>query len=193
MTASGPSNKIVIFSAPSGAGKTTIVQHLLKKKLPLGFSISATSRFPREREKDGRDYYFLSHEAFDQKVKEGAFIEWEEVYQGIRYGTLQSEIERIWNLGQAALFDVDVVGGLNLKKIFGNQALAIFVQPPSIGTLEQRLLSRSTETPDKIAMRVSKAAYELTFAPQFDHIIVNENLENACAEAETLLEKFLNL
>lgn len=193
MTTPGTNQKIVIFSAPSGAGKTTIVQHLLKKKLPLGFSISATSRPPRKGESDGHDYYFLSDETFDRKVEEDAFIEWEEVYQGIRYGTLKSEIERIWNLGQAALFDVDVVGGLNLKKIFGKKAIAIFVQPPSIDALEKRLLARSTESHEKIAMRVSKAAYELTFASKFDHIIVNEHLENACKEAENLLAEFLNL
>lgn len=193
MTNTGTLNKIVIFSAPSGAGKTTIVQYLLKKKLPLGFSISATSRLPRTGEKDGKDYYFLSDETFSQKVSNGAFIEWEEVYPGIRYGTLRSEIERIWSLGQAALFDVDVVGGLQLKKIFGENALAVFVQPPSIETLQQRLMARSTETPEKIAMRISKAAHELSFASQFDHIIINDHLENACNEAEMVLKEFLNL
>ena len=183
--------KLIIFSAPSGAGKTTIVKHLLQKGFDLEFSISATSREPRPKEMNGKDYYFLSTEEFVQKVQNDEFLEWEEVYKGTRYGTLKSEVERIRNNGKNVIFDVDVVGGLNIKKYYGDEALAIFVQPPSVEELRKRLTSRSTETEEKIAMRVAKAEHELSFADLFDVVIINDNLETAFAEAENLVSDFL--
>lgn len=183
--------KCVIFSAPSGAGKTTIVHHLLDKDLGLEFSVSACSREPRPNEVDGKDYHFLGADKFKEKIKEGAFVEWEEVYSNNFYGTLYAEIERIWNEGKTVIFDVDVIGGLNLKRKFQEQALAIFVQPPSYTELERRLRSRSTETESKINQRMEKAKKELKFAPEFDHIIVNDELEAAIAEAEQLVREFL--
>jgi guanylate kinase len=183
--------KCVIFSAPSGAGKTTIVHHLLEKKFPLEFSISACSRPPRENEKDGVDYHFLGVEGFKQKITEDAFIEWEEVYPNHFYGTLKSEVERIWKNGNAVIFDVDVIGGLNLKKQFGKDALAIFVQAPSLAELEQRLRSRSTETEEKIQLRIDKAKNEIKFANHFDRILINDTLEKAFLEAENHISKFL--
>lgn len=183
--------KCVIFSAPSGAGKTTIVHHLLDKDLGLEFSVSACSREPRPNEVDGKDYHFLGVDKFKEKIKEGAFVEWEEVYSNNFYGTLYDEIERIWNEGKTVIFDVDVIGGLNLKRKFQEQALAIFVQPPSYTELERRLRSRSTETESKINQRMEKAKKELKFATEFDHIIVNDELEAAIAEAEQLVREFL--
>ena len=183
--------KCVIFSAPSGAGKTTIVHHLLDKDLGLEFSVSACSREPRPNEVDGKDYHFLGVDKFKEKIKEGAFVEWEEVYSNNFYGTLYAEIERIWNEGKTVIFDVDVIGGLNLKRKFQEQALAIFVQPPSYTELERRLRSRSTETESKINQRMEKAKKELKFAPEFDHIIVNDELEAAITEAEQLVREFL--
>lgn len=183
--------KCVIFSAPSGAGKTTIVHHLLDKDSGLEFSVSACSREPRPNEVDGIDYHFLGVDKFKEKIKEGAFVEWEEVYSNNFYGTLYDEIERIWNEGKTVIFDVDVIGGLNLKRKFQEQALAIFVQPPSYTELERRLRSRSTETESKINQRMEKAKKELKFAPEFDHIIVNDELEAAIAEAEQLVREFL--
>jgi guanylate kinase len=183
--------KCVIFSAPSGAGKTTIVHHLLDKDLGLEFSVSACSRETRPNEVDGKDYHFLGVDKFKEKIKEGAFVEWEEVYSNNFYGTLYDEIERIWNEGKTVIFDVDVIGGLNLKRKFQEQALAIFVQPPSYTELERRLRSRSTETESKINQRMEKAKKELKFAPEFDHIIVNDELEAAIAEAEQLVREFL--
>lgn len=184
--------KCVIFSAPSGAGKTTIVRHLLKKDPRLAFSVSACSREPRGNEQDGKDYHFLGVEGFRQKIEEEAFVEWEEVYVNNYYGTLKSEIERIWAAGKTVIFDVDVVGGLNLKKQFGAQALAIFVQPPSIEELENRLRSRSTETEEKILQRMSKAKQELAHAVGFDVMLHNIHLDEACAEAEVLVNQFLS-
>jgi len=183
--------KLVIFSAPSGSGKTTIVKHLLSLNLGLEFSVSATSRPLRGTEIDGKDYYFLSVEEFKKKIVNDEFLEWEEVYEGKFYGTLKSEVERIRNKGNHVIFDVDVVGGCNIKKYFGNEALAVFVQPPSINELRSRLISRGTDTPEVIESRVAKAEYELTFAPQFDVIIVNDNLEKALAEAEKIMLNFL--
>lgn len=185
------SGKCVIFSAPSGAGKTTIVHHLLGKDLGLAFSVSACSRDPRPNETDGKDYYFLGVEGFKKAVKNDEFIEWEEVYTDNFYGTLRAELERIWSQGKAVIFDVDVVGGLNIKRIFGDQALAVFVQPPSYEILEERLRGRSTESEEKIAMRLSKAKQELSTADQFDVILINDDLERACAEAEVLVHQFL--
>ena len=185
--------KLIIFSAPSGAGKTTIVHRLLEKGLNLEFSVSATSRPPREHEVHGKDYYFLSVAEFDRKIKEGAFLEWEEVYNGVKYGTLKSEVDKICSQGRNVIFDVDVVGGLNIKKQFGNRALAIFVQPPSIDELHERLVNRKTETEEKIEMRVAKAELELGYARQFDTIIINDELDKACDEAEKTVKKFLKL
>jgi guanylate kinase len=185
--------KLIIFSAPSGAGKTTIVKHILGLGLGLEFSISATSRAKRYTEENGRDYYFLSAEDFKQKVKNSEFLEWEEVYSGTFYGTLKSEVERIRTKGSHVIFDVDVVGGTNIKKFYGNDALAVFVQPPSIEELRRRLTARSTDAPEVIEKRLAKAGYELTFAPEFDVIIVNDELEKACKEAEACIRKFLNL
>ena len=182
--------KCVIFSAPSGAGKTTIVHHLLTQSLGLEFSISACSRDPRPNEVDGKDYYFLGVEGFQSSIEKNAFIEWEEVYAGNYYGTLKNEIERIWKNGNTVIFDVDVVGGLNLKKIFGENALAVFVQPPSYEELEKRLRHRSTETEEKIQQRMAKAKTELSFANDFDFILVNDNLDNACLEAKKLIQDF---
>lgn len=183
--------KLIIFSAPSGAGKTTIVKQLLERELNLEFSISATSRAPRPNELHGRDYYFISENEFKTRVSAGEFLEWEEVYNGICYGTLKSEVDRICNQGKNVIFDVDVVGGLNIKKHFGNRALAIFVQPPSVEELRVRLQNRQTETEEKITMRIAKAEYEMTFAPQFDVIVVNHNLETAVNEAEKLVRNFI--
>jgi guanylate kinase len=184
--------KAIIFSAPSGAGKTTIVHHLLgNEALRLSFSVSATSRPKRGHEQDGKDYYFLSSEDFLIRAKAGEFVEWEEVYKDQYYGTMKSEIERIWAEGKNVIFDLDVVGGLNLKKIFGDRALAIFVQPPSIEVLIFRLRNRSTETPEKIAMRIEKAKHEMAFAPKFDMILVNDKLPEALAQAELRVQEFI--
>jgi guanylate kinase len=183
--------KLIIFSAPSGAGKTTIVKHLLGQNLNLEFSISATSRSPRHTETPGKDYYFLTEKEFKQKIEKNEFLEWEEVYNGNYYGSLKSEVERIRNLGKNVIFDVDVFGGLNIKKFYGFDALAIFVQPPSIEELRKRLISRSTETEEKIQMRIAKAEHELSFASKFDVIITNNDLMLACQEAENVIREFV--
>jgi len=183
--------KLVIFSAPSGAGKSTIVQHLMDKKLGLAFSISATSRQPREGEVDGREYYFMAAEKFRDLVEKKAFIEWEEVYPGQFYGTLYSELDRIWKQGEHAVFDVDVVGGLNLKKEFGERACAIFIKPPSIKALEERLRSRASDDEASLRKRLDKADHEMQFAPLFDHIVVNDHLEQAQSKALSLVQEFL--
>jgi guanylate kinase len=183
--------KLIIFSAPSGAGKTTIVRHLLDRKLNLEFSVSATSRAPRPNETNGKDYYFLTEKEFKRKIENNEFLEWEEVYNGVYYGSLKSEVERIRNLGKNVIFDVDVVGGLNIKKFYDDEALAIFVQPPSVEELWKRLISRSTETEEKIQMRIAKAEHELSFAKQFDKLVTNNDLEQACREAEELIREFL--
>lgn len=185
--------KLIIFSAPSGAGKTTIVRHLLKKNLNLEFSVSATSRAPRHNETHGKDYYFLSAEEFKKKIKNGEFLEWEEVYKGVYYGSLKSEVERIRNHGKNVIFDVDVIGGLDIKKIYGDEARAIFVQPPSVDELLSRLQNRSTETEEKIQMRIAKAEQELSFASEFDVIITNNDLTQACMEAEIVIREFLGV
>lgn len=183
--------KLIIFSAPSGAGKTTIVRHLLEKNLNLEFSVSATSRAPRPNETNGKDYYFLTEKEFKEKIENDEFLEWQEVYSGIYYGSLKSEVERIRNLGKNVIFDVDVVGGLNIKKFYGNEALAIFVQPPSVEELRKRLISRSTETEEKIQMRIAKAEHELSFASRFDKLVTNNDLEQACREAEEIIRGFI--
>ncbi len=183
--------KLIIFSAPSGAGKTTIVQYLLKRIPELEFSVSACSRPMRKDETHGVDYYFLSVQAFKQKIKNNEFVEWEEVYTDHFYGTLKAEIERIWKKGKHIIFDMDVVGGLNLKKQFGDRALAIFVMPPSIQHLENRLKLRETETPESIARRIGKAENELETAKEFDKIILNDTLEHAFVKAEKVVLEFL--
>lgn len=183
--------KLIIFSAPSGSGKTTIVRKLLERMPQLEFSISATSRAPRGTERNGVDYYFLSAEEFRKAVEEGRFVEWEEVYAGTCYGTLRSELERIWSKGHTILFDVDVMGGINLKRIFGSDACSIFIMPPSIEELERRLQQRGTDAPEVIARRVAKAGFELTKAPEFDHTVVNDRLDTAVAEVETIVRNFL--
>ncbi len=184
--------KLIIFSAPSGAGKTTIVKHLLKQDFNLEFSISATSRAPRHTETHGKDYYFLSPDEFQEKIKNDEFLEWEEVYAGTCYGTLKSEVERIRNQGKHVIFDVDVVGGINIKKYYGDEALAVFVQPPSIEELRKRLVGRSTDSLDVIEKRVQKAEYELTFASNFDIILVSEELAVTLANADKLVLDFIN-
>ena len=184
--------KLIIFSAPSGAGKTTVVKHLLKQNFGLEFSISATSRKPRHTETNGKDYYFLTHDEFQKRVKNGEFLEWEEVYAGTCYGTLKSEVERIRNKGKHVIFDVDVVGGTNIKKYYGDEALAVFIKPPSIQELHTRLVGRSTDTPEVIEKRVQKAEYELTFASQFDVILVSQELPVTLGNAEKIVRNFLN-
>lgn len=184
--------KLIVFSAPSGSGKTTIVQYLLAQpELKLDFSISATSRDPRGEEVNGKDYYFLSLEDFKKKIKAEEFLEWEEVYRDNFYGTLKSEIERIWSSGKNVIFDIDVVGGLDIKNIYPDQTLAVFVKPPSIEELKIRLKKRKTESDDKINMRVAKASIELATAPQFDYIIENNNLQIALKEAYDLVATFV--
>ena len=185
--------KLIVFSAPSGSGKTTIVRHLLGlNSLNLEFSISATSREGRGTEVDGTDYYFLSASDFKSKIKNDEFLEWEEVYRDNFYGTLKTEVERIWAKGKNVIFDIDVSGGLRIKRKFPEQTLAIFVKPPSIDELKIRLKKRKTESADKINMRVAKASAELATAPLFDVIVVNDTLEHALEEAESLVSNFVN-
>ena len=184
--------KLIVFSAPSGSGKTTIVRYLLsKEELNLDFSISATSRAPRGHEKHGEDYYFMSLKEFKQHIKNDDFLEWEEVYRDNFYGTLKAEVERIWAKGKHVVFDIDVVGGLDIKQIYPERTLAVFVKPPSIEELKIRLKKRKTESDDKINMRVAKASIEMATAPQFDHIIVNNELSEALEEAYDLVKEFI--
>ncbi len=184
--------KLFVFSAPSGSGKTTIVHHLLaQKELNLDFSISATSRPKRGKEIEGKDYHFISLEQFEEHIKKDNFVEWEEVYHNNFYGTLKSEIERIWNLGKHVIFDIDVVGGLRIKEKFPHRTLAIFVQPPSIEEMEKRLRNRQTDTEEKIQERVAKAERELKFAKDFDVVLVNDDLETTQKEAEILVADFI--
>ncbi|SEM05525.1 guanylate kinase [bacterium A37T11] len=184
--------KLVIFSAPSGAGKTTIVKHLLGKYgEKIAFSISASTRQPRSGEVNGVDYYFISKEEFLHRIAHKEFAEFEEVYSGTFYGTLRSEIERIWEAGKHVIFDIDVEGGLHLKRIYKKDALAIFVQPPSLEVLAERLYGRGTDSPEKLKERIAKADRELAYANKFDVILKNDDLDTACSEAEQLLENFL--
>ena len=185
--------KLVIISAPSGAGKTTIVSHLLGKSLNLDFSVSATTRQPRGQETEGKEYYFISPDDFKKRIQNDEFVEWEEVYKDHFYGTLKSEINRIWSKGKHVLFDVDAKGGVNLKNIFGNKAIAIFIMPPSVAELEKRLLNRGTDDRSKIKTRVEKAIEEMKLANQFDNIIINNNLEHAKKEAYKLVSGFINI
>ena len=183
--------KLIIFSAPSGAGKTTIVKHLLQKGFNLEFSTSACNRQPRNNEVHEKDYYFLTTEDFKQKIENNEFVEWEEVYNGRYYGTLRSEVNRIWDKGKNVLFDVDVVGGVNIKKQFGNKALSVFVMPPSVDELRKRLTNRNTDSEEDIEKRVAKAEKEMQYAKYFDKVILNDNLERAKQEAENILNNFL--
>jgi guanylate kinase len=186
-------NKVLIFSAPSGSGKSTIVNHILGiYKDKMEFSISATSRAPRGTEQNGKEYFFVSPEEFKKKIANGEFVEYEEVYKDHYYGTLKSEVQRIWDAGHVIIFDVDVKGGVNLKKYFGDKALSIFIKAPSIDVLKERLEKRGTDSPEAIAERVAKAAEELTYAPKFDYVLVNDDLETAFAEAEKVVEDFLD-
>ena len=183
--------KLIIFSAPSGSGKTTIVRELLKHYPQFEFSISATSRAPRGVEQNGVDYYFLTEEEFLRRIEADAFVEWEAVYAGTHYGTLRSEVDRIWSKGNVIVFDVDVVGGVNLKRIFGDKACSIFIMPPSVEELERRLVGRGTDAPEVIAKRVAKAGQEIERAPEFDHIVVNDVLEEAIARTCELIDAFI--
>lgn len=185
------SGKLIIFSAPSGSGKTTIVKHLLDKGFNLEFSISACNRSLRGDEVHGKDYYFLTTEDFTQRIENDKFIEWEEVYTERYYGTLKSEVTRIWDKGNNVLFDVDVVGGVNIKKQYGDKALSIFVMPPSVNELRNRLTERGTDHTDEIEKRLEKAEEEMKYATQFDHVILNDNLDVAKKEAEAILTSFL--
>ncbi len=183
--------KIIIFSAPSGSGKSTIVNYLLQRDLHLDFSISATSRAPRGSEKNGVEYYFLTPDEFRKRIENDEFVEYEEVYKDCFYGTLRSELDRIWSASNHIVFDVDVVGGVNLKKIFGAQALSIFIQPPSLEELRRRLVGRATDSAEKIEQRLAKAEKELTFAGQFDKVVLNDNLEQAESEVERIVRQFI--
>ncbi len=185
-------NKVIILSAPSGSGKTTIARKLLASDLGLEFSISACSREKRPGEIDGQDYFFLSPDEFRDRIQNDEFFEWEEVYKDHYYGTLKSEVHRIWDAGHTVLFDVDVVGGLNIKKILNDQALALFIQPPDLESLKARLIGRSSDSEEKIAMRLNKAAEELTFASKFDRIIINDRLQMAINETIDVVKDFLN-
>lgn len=184
--------KVIIFSAPSGSGKTTVVNHLLAQLGNIiAFSVSATTRKKRANEIDGKDYYFLDENTFSQKINNNEFLEYEEVYKGLYYGTLKSEIDRIWNSGKAVIFDVDVKGGINIKQQFGNKALSVFLKPPSVEILMQRLRKRDTEVEHQLKERIEKAKYELDFDKKFDVIIVNDDLEQTFIKAEQLVTDFL--
>lgn len=184
--------KLIIISAPSGAGKSTLVRYLLDSGINLEFSISATTRSPRKNERHGKEYYFLPVDEFRQKVDNGEFVEWEEVYANHLYGTLKGELNRIWSAGNHVIFDVDVKGGINLKRIFGDKALSIFVMPPSIEELERRLTFRATDSDEIIKMRVEKAEKEIGLADKFDHIVINNDLQQAEREVYELVTSFLN-
>ena len=184
--------KLIIFSAPSGSGKSTIINYLLTQNLNLSFSISATSRAPRGTEQNGVEYFFLTPEEFKQRIANDEFLEYEEVYQDRFYGTLKAQVERQLAAGQNVVFDVDVVGGCNIKKFYGERALSVFIQPPSVEELRKRLVGRGTDAPEEIESRVAQAEYELGFAPKFDTVIVNDDLETAKAEALKVITQFLN-
>ena len=184
--------KLIIFSAPSGSGKSTIVRHLLRRDVPIEFSVSATNRAPRDREENGVDYYFLSSEEFKSKINSQAFLEWEEVYPDRYYGTLNAEVDRIWANGKQVVFDIDVEGGLNLKKQFGERALSVFIKAPSLDVLKERLMARNTEDQENLNMRLDKAQSEMAYAKYFDLVIVNDNLEIAQEQAYQKVMDFIN-
>lgn len=183
--------KLVIISAPSGSGKTTLVNYLMDKDLDLEFSISVTTREPRNNEKNGKHYYFITADEFRKRIRKGDFVEWEEVYRDQYYGTPREEIERIFRKGKNVLFDVDVKGGINLKNIFGHKALSVFIQPPSVGELEKRLVLRGTDSPEKIRMRVDKALEEIKLACRFDYTVINDRLEQAQKEIHSIIKNFI--
>ena len=185
------SNKVIIFSAPSGSGKSTIVSHILKLHPEMEFSVSATSRAPRGQERNGIEYHFFTADEFRKMIAEDKFVEYEEVYAGSFYGTLKSEVQRIWDKGHVIIFDVDVKGGVNLKKYFGDKALSVFIQAPSVEELQKRLVARGTDSAEAIAKRVAKASEEMTYADKFDYILVNDDLQKAYAEAEKVVNDFL--
>ncbi len=191
MSSNALTGKCIIFSAPSGAGKTTIVRHLLGQRNDLAFSVSATSRAPRGQEKEGIDYYYLTPDEFRDRITANDFVEWEEVYTDQYYGTLRAEVERLWNDGKTVVFDVDVEGGVNLKKAFGERALAVFVMPPSLEALEVRLRVRGTESEENIVRRMAKAERELAYAPRFDVQLINDQLDAAKAAVERVVAEFL--
>ena len=184
-------NKIIIITAPSGAGKSTITHYLIDKYPALSFSISAATRKPRGSEQDGVDYYFLSEEAFKQKINQDAFLEWEMVYEGKYYGTLRSELDRIWAAGKVPMLDIDVKGAIHVQQQFGDNCLSIFIEPPSVDELKKRLESRGTETPESLATRINKASYEISFSHRFTRSIVNDDLTKACDETEKVIKDFL--
>ena len=184
--------KLIIFSAPSGSGKSTIVRHLLRRDVPIEFSVSATNRKPRGREENGVDYYFLSSEEFKSKINSKAFLEWEEVYPDRYYGTLNAEVDRIWANGMQVVFDIDVEGGLNLKKQFGERALSVFIKAPSLDVLKERLMARNTEDQENLNMRLDKAQSEMAYAKYFDLVIVNDDLEMAQEQAYQKVMDFIN-
>ncbi len=184
--------KLIIFSAPSGSGKSTLINYLMQQGLPLSFSVSATSRAPRGSEQHGVEYYFLTEEEFRTRIAADEFLEYEEVYPGKFYGTLKSEVERLRNAGRHVMFDVDVVGGVNIKRFYGDEAMSVFIQPPSVEVLRERLIDRATDAPEVIATRVAKAEQELTYAPQFDYVIVNDVLEEAQRDVLALVKEFTN-
>ncbi|MHC1780859.1 MAG: guanylate kinase [Bacteroidales bacterium] len=191
---SGENNrgKVLIFSAPSGAGKSTVVRHLMSKYIFLGFSVSATSRAPRGDEKHGKEYFFYSAGEFRKMIEQDLLVEYEEVYAGFYYGTLKSEVLRIFDEGKIAVFDIDVKGGITLKKLYGKSALSVFIMPPSIEALRERLVSRGTETEESVIRRVAKAREEMSYSASFDKIVINDNLERCLEEAESIVEQFFN-
>ena len=186
-------NKLVIITAPSGAGKTSITRYLLQAFPGLAFSVSAATRSARGKEQDGIDYYFISTQAFQHKIQENEFVEWEMVYEGKYYGTLKNELLRIWNNGQVPVLDIDVKGAIHVQQQYGGRALSLFIEPPSVEELKRRLLSRGTETPESLQARVNKASFEISFKHQFNDIIVNDDLEKACARAAELVRAFLDV
>jgi len=191
MNTSSSLHKIVIITAPSGAGKTSITKHLMSRFPQLAFSVSAATRPPRANEKNGVDYHFMSVEAFQQKIQEQAFIEWEMVYEGKYYGTLKSEIQRIWDKGQVPVLDIDVKGAIHVQDLYPGKTLSLFIEPPSVEALKNRLMSRGTETEETLQARLNKAAYEISFKHSFTHVIMNDELSKACSEAEQVIDSFL--
>jgi len=185
--------KIIIITAPSGAGKTSITRHLLNQFPQLAFSVSAATRSARGYEKDGVDYYFISTQAFQHKIQENEFVEWEMVYEGKYYGTMKQELLRIWNMQQVPVLDIDVKGAIHVQQQYPDSSLSLFIEPPSVDELRRRLMSRGTETPESLQARVNKASFEISFKHQFNHIIVNDNLENACSRASELVRVFLGI